>query len=324
MQNNTPELNPDSQAEGETFFIAEDEAGERLDKILAKRLHSAGSRTYFQYLIDEGKVLVNGVPVKKRTKLVAGDEVEVEYVLTPELTLKPEDIPLEILYEDEHMMAINKPPGMVVHPAPGHWSGTFVNALLHHCRDAIINDNTLRPGIVHRLDKDTSGVLLAAKTLEAQKKLIEMFANRRINKEYLAVCHGNPGTGTVDAPIGRHPRIRQLMAIVPETGRQAITHHKSLGCHQMTSLVLMEIPTGRTHQIRVHMKHRGTPVLGDAVYGIPSLNEKHKIDRQMLHAYRVVFNHPITGKKMELSAPIPQDMIACIEKTGLFQFFRKI
>lgn len=306
------------QAENETLFISEEDAGERFDKVLAKALQAAGSRTYFQYLIDEGKVLLNGAVVKKRTKLKAGDEVEVEFILTPELTLKPENIPLTILYEDEHLLIVNKPAGMVVHPAPGNWHGTFVNALLYHCRDTLAVEHPLRPGIVHRLDKDTSGVLIAAKTAIAQQKLIEMFAGRRIHKEYLAICHGNPGVGTIDAPIGRHPKLRQVMCVLSEGGRPSVTHYRTLKSHQTSSFVHVEIPTGRTHQIRVHMKHRGTPVLGDPTYGIESLNGKLRLDRQMLHAYRVTFTHPMTNKTLIVTAPLPQDMINLLEKLEIF------
>ncbi len=306
------------QTESETLFIAEEDAGERLDKILAKVLHTAGSRTYFQYLIDEGKVLLNGAVAKKRTILNAGDEVEVEFILTPELTLKAENIPLDILYEDESLLIVNKPAGMVVHPAPGNWNGTFVNALLYYCRDKLTVDHPIRPGIVHRLDKDTSGVLIAAKTAVAQQKLIEMFAGRRIHKEYVAICHGNPGAGSVDAPIGRHPKLRQVMCVLPEGGRQAITHYRTLKSHQTASFVHLEIPTGRTHQIRVHMKHRGMPVLGDPVYGIDSLNARLHLERQMLHAYRVTFDHPITKKSLTVTAPLPHDMVKLLEKLDLF------
>jgi len=193
----------------DSFFINDEEAGQRLDKVLSQRLSHVGSRTYFQYLVDEGRVLLNGAPVKKRIKPKSGDEIEIEYILTPELTLKPENIPLDILFEDEYLLVANKAPGMVVHPAIGHWTGTFVNALLYHCNASItaIQQTTkaneaLRPGIVHRLDKDTSGLLLAAKTLLAQQRLIEIFTGRRIEKEYLAFCVGNPGTGSIDAPIG--------------------------------------------------------------------------------------------------------------------------
>lgn len=298
-----------------SFFISEEEDGERLDKILAKRLSEAGSRTYFQYLIDQGKVLLNGQPVKKRIKPSIGDEVEVEYVLTEELTLKEENIPLNVIYEDSDLIVVNKSAGMVVHPAPGHWSGTFVNALLFHCRDGfsanhedLLPNQALRPGIVHRLDKDTSGLLIAAKTVLAQQRLIEMFSGRNIYKEYLAICIGNPGGGTVDVPIGRHPIHRQLMAVRSEGGRQAITHFRTLAFNGHLSLVSAVIATGRTHQIRVHMRHRGTPVLGDKLYGVDAQNAKHKVERQLLHAYRLRFNHPITGAPLEFEAPLPADM----------------
>ena len=297
-----------------SFFISSEEAGERLDKVLAKRFSEAGSRTYFQFLIDEGKVLLNGLPVKKRIKPVVDDEVEVEYILTEELTLTAENIPLNIVYEDSDLIVINKPAGMVVHPAPGHWSGTFVNALLFHCRDTFTAqvpdlppNQALRPGIVHRLDKDTSGLLMAAKTPLAQQRLIEMFSGRNVYKEYLAICIGNPGGGTIDVPIGRHPKHRQMMAVRSEGGRAAITHFRTLAFDGQLSLVKAVIATGRTHQIRVHMRHRGTPVLGDMLYGVDAQNTKHGAKRQLLHAYRLQFNHPITGKPLEFIAEPPED-----------------
>lgn len=298
--------------DNEMFLISDQEEGERLDKILANRLSAAGSRTYFQFLIDEGKVLLNGAPVKKRMKPKCGDEIEIEYVLTPELTLKPENIPLNIIYEDESILVINKEPGMVVHPAAGHWSGTFVNALLFHCSKEIASlqqtqASAVRPGIVHRLDKDTSGLLLAAKTMQAQQRLIEMFTGRRVYKEYLAICVGNAGVGSIDVPIGRHPVKRKQMAVV-DGGRAALTHYRGLGFDGKISLVSIDLATGRTHQIRVHMKHHGTPILGDAIYGVSSFNTKYGAERQMLHAYRLRFEHPITGEAMEFRADIPADM----------------
>ncbi|MBA3816229.1 MAG: RluA family pseudouridine synthase [Parachlamydiaceae bacterium] len=308
--------------EEETFFITEEEAGERLDKVLSKRFCHAGSRTYFQFLIDEGKVLLNGAPIKKRNKAIAGDEIEVEFILTAELELKPENIPLEIVYEDESLLVVNKAPGMVVHPGPGHWSGTFVNALLYYCREAfastdILNEKdpqqALRPGIVHRLDKDTSGLLIAAKTPLAQQRLIEMFTNRQVHKEYLAICIGNPGVGEIDAPIGRHPSNRKMMAVVEE-GRKALTHHRVLAYNSKLSLVNVVIATGRTHQIRVHMKHRGHPVLGDDIYGLPQVNEQYGAQRQLLHAHILRFTHPITGKTIELKVEMPKDMQRILEK----------
>lgn len=305
------------------LFISEEEAGERLDKILASRLNKAGSRTYFQYLISDGKVLLNGSPVKKRVKPKAGDEVEVEYILAPELTLKPEDIPLNIVFEDESLIVVDKAPGMVVHPATGNWSGTFVNALLFHCSQLHCAPqnyekiDTLRPGIVHRLDKDTSGLIIAAKTSLTQQKLIEMFADRSVYKEYLAICIGNPKEGVIEAPIGRHPTHRKVMSVLVEGGRPATTRYQSLLHDEKVSLVSVVIETGRTHQIRVHMKHHGTPVLGDEVYGIPSFNAKHGVMRQMLHAYKLSFSHPISGKKMDFIAEIPEDMQKIINQMKL-------
>lgn len=305
------------QEENDVILITEEEAGERLDKILAARLSKAGSRTYFQYLIDEGKVLLNGAPVKKRIKPKAGDEVEVEYILVPELTLEAEDLPLNILYEDDAILVVDKSAGMVVHPAMGNWTGTFVNALLFHCRHltkTADHGDALRPGIVHRLDKDTSGVIVAAKTAQAHQKLIEMFATRHVYKEYLAICIGNPKEGVINAPIGRHPVNRKVMAVLEEGGRAAITRFRSVSFDERLSLVNVVIETGRTHQIRVHMKHHGTPVLGDAIYGIPSFNAKLGVRRQMLHAYKLSFNHPITGQTMEFTAEVPEDMQKVIKQ----------
>lgn len=299
------------ESDSETLFISAEETGQRLDKVLACRLSGVGSRSYFQYLISEGKVLLNGVPVKKRIQPKAGDEVEIAYVLAPEITLKPEALPLNIIYEDDALLVVDKAPGMVVHPAVGHWNGTFVNALLFHCGyslEKLEKQSHLRPGIVHRLDKDTSGLIIAAKTVEAQQKLIEMFADRRVYKEYLAVCIGNPKEGMIEAHIGRHPTNRKVMTVLEQGGRSAITRYQSLVYDGRLSLVRIIIDTGRTHQIRVHMKHHGTPVIGDAVYGVPSLNAKLGVLRQMLHAYKLSFDHPLSGKKMEFTAQIPRDM----------------
>lgn len=287
------------------LLILEEEAGERLDKILARRFTGIKSRTYFQMLISEERILVNGELPKKRDKLSPGDEIQIHFILTPEIGLTPENIPLDILYEDEDLIAVNKPVGMVVHPATGNWTGTFVNALLYYCKQ--LSDGTERPGIVHRLDKDTSGVLLAAKTPLAQQRLIELFASRQMQKEYLAICLGKPGNGTIDAPIGRHPVNRQMMS-VREGGKPAISHFKTLVTNDAISLVQIIPTTGRTHQIRVHLKHQGYPVLGDAVYGSPQANLRHKASRQLLHAHRLKFTHPFTTEQITLEAPLPSDM----------------
>lgn len=283
------------------FLITAQEAGHRIDKLLAQRFPNH-SRTYFQHLIEIGCVLLNGEVVKKRILPEEGDEIEVCFQATPEASLEPENIPLEILYEDEHILAVNKPPGMVVHPAPGHWSGTFVNALLGHCSNLAPGNDPLRPGIVHRLDKDTSGVLLAAKTTLAHQKLIEMFSTRRMQKVYLAICSGKPRNGTINLPIGRHPVHRKEMTTLPD-GREAITEFQVVACNETNSLVLARPRTGRTHQIRVHLKHLGCPIVGDTLYG-----SNRESERQLLHAYRLSFDHPITGSPMCLTAPIPEDV----------------
>ncbi len=288
--------------ESEAIFISPEEEGLRIDKILANRFPDY-SRTYFQTLIDEGFVLLNGELIKKRICPDEGDEVEICFQALEGPSLKAESIPLDILYEDDHILAINKPPGMVVHPAPGHWSGTFVNALLAHCEKLAPSSDPLRPGIVHRLDKDTSGVLIAAKTLLAHQKLIEDFSLRRMEKTYLAICHGKPPNGVVNAPIGRHPVHRKEMAIIPD-GKEAITSIQTLACNAHFSLVLARPKTGRTHQIRVHLKHLRCPVLGDPIYGNPSGEAPARL---LLHAYRLEFKHPITKLPLCLSAPIPED-----------------
>lgn len=302
-----------TKEESDLFFITEGEAGERLDKVLARRFSEIHSRTYFQYLIQEHLILVNGAPVKKRTKPDPGDEIEIQFAALPELDLVPENIPLSIIYEDDYLIAVNKPPGMVVHPAPGNWSATFVNALLYHCKQLDGQNGSMRPGIVHRLDKDTSGVLVAAKTLEMQQKLIELFASRRVYKEYLAICVGKPADEEIHAPIGRHPTHRKQMAVV-SSGRPAITIVKTLGWNGKLSLVRLTILTGRTHQIRVHLKFRGVPVLGDPVYGTPSANDHYHADRQLLHAAVLRLVHPITHEMLEFKADPPSDMLKFIHK----------
>jgi len=292
----------------EEIIITEEEANSRLDAILAKRYEGRKSRTYFQSLIDSGDVLLNGEPTKKRMLAKEGDCVEITWVFPPEIDLTPEDIPLEILFEDEDIIVVNKPVGLVVHPAPGNWSHTFVNALLYHCQELKQwGKGEMRPGIVHRLDKETSGVLVAAKTILAHQRLVELFSKREVEKEYLAVCLGNPGDVTLDSPIGRHPVHRKRMAVL-EKGKKATTVCSSLATDGELSLVKIRLLTGRTHQIRVHLHHRNTPVLGDSVYGNAAKNEKYGAKRQLLHARRLKFIHPMTGKEMDIVAPLPDDM----------------
>ena len=296
------------------IVITDEEEGFRLDKILAGRYQEIRSRTYFQDLIEENRVFLNGYPVKKRVKPCVGDEVEIHFLITPEIDLIPEAIPLKVIYEDDHILVVNKEAGMVVHPATGHWTGTFVNALLHHCKQIDGEFSSLRPGIVHRLDKETSGVLIAAKTSLAHQRLVAMFAERKVYKEYLAVCIGNPGKATLSAPIGRHSTQRKLMSVVSEGGKEALTLCQTLACDGQISCVSLVLATGRTHQIRVHMKHHGTPVLGDSTYGNPTVNQRYNVHRQMLHAYRLRLKHPMSEEELAFEAEIPEDMAKVMQK----------
>ncbi|MGE5196580.1 MAG: RluA family pseudouridine synthase [Anaerolineae bacterium] len=310
------------------MIVQEEETTLRLDRLLAERF-SGYSRTYFQYLIEQGCVLVNGRKLKKREKPKAGDEIDVCFILTPEISLEPQDIPLDIIYEDDDLLVVNKQAGLVVHPAPGHPSHTFVNALLFHCKQlscaqpscmqpscAQLNPScdSLRPGIVHRLDKDTTGILLAAKTSAAHQALIASFSKREIKKFYLAVAIGNPGSGIISAPIKRHPIKRQEMTVVEEGGREAISHCRVLSQKGDLTLVEIELITGRTHQIRVHLKHRGAPVLGDTLYGSSSANQRYGATRQLLHAQHIHLMHPITREPLRFEAPLPDDMQKIVDQ----------
>lgn len=290
----------------EIIFIEENEANLRLDQLLAARFKGTYSRTYFQKLIEQGLVLINGKPVKKRFIPAINDELEVEFAAEQTSEILPENIPLHVLYEDDDILVINKPAGFVVHPAPGHWTGTFVNALIYHCKGLADQESGVRPGIVHRLDKDTTGVLIAAKNTYSQTRLIESFSKREVKKLYLAIAIGNPGKQVISAPIGRHPVHRQKMAIT-ESGREAISHIETLSVKEKLALVQVDIKTGRTHQIRVHLCSVGAPVLGDALYGSKSSNEKFKAHRQMLHASMLKIAHPRSGEMMEFNAPLPED-----------------
>ncbi len=293
--------------EADLILVTEEEADVRLDKVLAARFPDY-SRTYFQSLIEKNLVLVNGALAKKSARPVAGDEIEIEFAVTAEISITPEAIPLDIVYEDAYLLAINKPVGMVVHPAVGNWTGTFVNALLYHCAQTA-PIGTLRPGIVHRLDKDTSGLLLAAKDEMTQRKLVEAFAARQVYKEYRAICFGNPGSRSIEGNIGRHPIRRKEMTVLSEGGRAALTLCETLRYDNQLSYIKLVPHTGRTHQLRVHMRHAGFPILGDPTYGNPSANKKWGAERQLLHAFRLRFIHPHTKEEVELKAPLPQDIL---------------
>lgn len=290
----------------ESIIITNQETGLRLDVVLTKHFPDC-SRTYFQKLIDQGLVLINGDQVKKGAKLAEGDELEVEFPLALQPSLQPEPIPLDIVYEDEWLLAINKPPGLVVHPGAGNWSGTFVNALLHHCPFLPGREGGVRPGIVHRLDKETSGLLLAAKNQQAHRRLVTLFAERQIQKEYLAICCGKLSTSSVQEPIGRDPLNRKKQAVCA-TGKAAHTDLQTLATAQDLSIIRALPLTGRTHQIRVHLRHIGSPILGDRLYGWPHWNSRYRVERHLLHAYRLSFAHPITHKMLQLEAPPPADL----------------
>lgn len=291
--------------ESDQIFVDSSEVALRLDQILALRFKGRYSRTYFQKLIEEGLVLLNGSRVKKRIKPAANDEIEIEFVADQIAEIIPENIPLDILYEDQDILVINKPSGLVVHPAPGNWTGTFVNALAYYCQSPDL-EKGIRPGIVHRLDKDTSGVLIAAKNSYAQNRLVEAFSKREVLKLYHAIVVGKPNEQVIKAPIGRHPIHRKKMGVLEE-GKAAISHVKPIASDEKLSLVEIKIETGRTHQIRVHLAYIGRPVLGDDLYGIKSYNEKYKTERQMLHAHLLEIAHPRTGEKMTFIAPPPAD-----------------
>lgn len=290
------------------FTAIEEDEGERLDKFLAAQSLNL-SRTYLKKLIQEKSVLVNGRTVKPSYNLRVGDVIELTIPPPEEIDIKPEDISLKIAYEDEYLLVVDKKAGMVVHPSPGHYSGTLVNALLYHCKLSSIN-GILRPGIIHRLDRDTSGLLVVAKEDRAHLCLVEDMQNRNIKRKYKVVVHGivTPPQGRIDAPIGRHPYLRQKMAVVPR-GKEAITIYKVIKTFDNYSLLDIELLTGRTHQIRVHMAYKGYPVVGDTTYGHSKKDILDKsIGRQALHAYELRFTHPITREKKVFNSHLPDDI----------------
>ncbi|WP_281844987.1 RluA family pseudouridine synthase [Sellimonas catena] len=295
---------------------AEEFVGERIDKFLSCRLEEV-SRSYIQKLIKEGHVSVNGKPVKANYKLGAGDEISVEIPEAKEPDILPEDIPLDILYEDQDILVVNKPKGMVVHPAAGHYSGTLVNALMYHCKDSLSGINgVMRPGIVHRIDMDTTGSLLVCKNDEAHRILAEQLKEHTIRREYHAIVYGNikEDTGTVDAPIGRHPTDRKKMSINHKNGKQAVTHYEVLERFGNFTYIRCRLETGRTHQIRVHMASLHHPLLGDEVYGPSSRPPFPGMKGQVLHAKILGIYHPATGEYMEFDAPLPQYFVDLLQK----------
>ncbi len=286
------------------------EAGARLDAWLGSRKPEL-SRARWQELIKAGHVRVNGQPKKPHYELRENDVVDYEIPPAAPTELVAQDIPLNILFEDSDILVLNKPPGLVVHPAPGHSDGTLVNALLHHCDDLKGIGGEQRPGIVHRLDRDTSGVLVIAKNEAAMTRLAAQFKLREVRKQYAAIVWGRPtpASGTIKTLVGRSAHDRKKMSAKPASGRPAVTHYETVQTFPEASLLRVRIETGRTHQIRVHMAHIGHPVVGDTQYGrARKTNRLIHAARQMLHAEQLAFAHPITGKPLEFKAPVPEDM----------------
>jgi 23S rRNA pseudouridine1911/1915/1917 synthase len=320
-----------------SFVIKGRVEGDRIDQYLAKRF-SDYSRVFFQKLIKKGKVLIDGKETKISAKIKAGDQIVVFLPKLEAVHLKPENTPLDVIYEDDVLALINKPVGVVIHPSRGHMSGTIVNALLSHFDDLADNTDVYRPGIVHRLDRDTSGILLIAKTNSAQFKLSQQFEHREIKKEYLALAEGNIeyNSGIIQLPLGMDPRNRERMSI-QYGGKSAITEYKIITRYPGFTLVHVFPKTGRTHQIRVHFKSQGHPLACDHLYdAIPQLTwnalkipedkkkewtgdiEKPLLERQALHAWRISFDHPLTNQRMTFQAPLAPDFFHTLE---VFQYF---
>lgn len=302
-------------------FIVEDvDAGKRLDSFLAEKNTAKYTRSFIGKMIEENLVLYNGKPSKASTKIKTGDRIELFEKEPEPLAVKGEEIPLEIVYEDDDLMVINKPRGMVVHPAPGHTSGTLVNAVLSHAGESLSSINgVLRPGIVHRIDKDTSGLILVCKNDFSHKALAKQLEEHSITRRYHAICSGRlkEEQGTVSAPIGRDEKNRKQQAINYKHGKEAITHYRLLENLQNASLLECRLETGRTHQIRVHMKSIGHPLLGDPLYG-PKKN-LYAIKGQALHAMVLGFVHPRSGEYMEFSADYPEDFQKLLNKLRIIR-----
>ncbi len=299
-------------------IVLPEQDGLRLDRVLAE-LFPDHSRTALVRLVETGQVRVDtAVASKASQRATAGQKIEIDFPLPVPVSAEPQDLPIRVLHEDEDIVVIDKPAGLVVHPAAGHRDQTLVNALLFHVRDLSGVGGELRPGIVHRLDRETSGVMVIAKNDDAHRKLTAAWNTDAIRKEYMAIVYGTPRKpkGTIDAPIGRDPRDRKRMAIV-KSGRQAITDYEVIERLHGVSVVRCRLHTGRTHQIRVHMKHLGHPIVGDPVYsgpqwrGIPDKRMQHALEsmkRQALHAARLTIIHPRSGERMTFEAPVPEDM----------------
>ncbi len=287
------------------FVVAPEDAGVRIDRYLSDQCQDI-SRSYLQKLLKEQSVLVEEKPVKSNYKVNTGDRISLTLPEIREPEIVPEDIPLDIVYEDKDIILINKPKGMVVHPAAGHYSGTLVNGLMSHCRSELSGINgVMRPGIVHRIDMDTTGVLIVCKNDMAHNSISEQLKEHSITRKYAAIVHGvlKDDEGTINAPIGRHPIDRKKMSINEKNGRDAITHYRVLERFRQYTYIECQLETGRTHQIRVHMASTGHPLLGDSVYGPAKC--PFRLNGQTLHAGVLGIIHPRTGEYMEFTAPLP-------------------
>ena len=297
--------------------VSEEEG--RLDKYLSDKLENM-TRSYLKKLISDDKaVLVNGNPAKPNYKLKPGDIIELAVPEPIELEIKAENIPLDIVYEDNDMLVVNKPQGMVVHPAAGNYTGTLVNALLYHCGDSLSGINgEKRPEIVHRIDKDTSGLLLVAKNDNAHQKLSSQIKEHSLTRAYKALVHGNikQDSGRIDAPIGRHPSDRKKMTITDKNSREAVTNFRVIERYGRYTFVECILETGRTHQIRVHMSKNGHPIVGDKTYGVKK--EEFNLAGQLLHAYKVGFIHPVSGEYMEFVSELPDYYMNVLDRLRNF------
>lgn len=291
----------------ESFEVEAEQEGERLDKFLST-IYPDFSRAFFQKLIKNQKVWVNDQNQKASFPVHTDDLVKIEIPDAVETTIVPEDIPLDILYEDQDLLIVNKPKGMVVHPSAGHYTGTLVNAIMYHCKDSLSGINgEIRPGIVHRIDMDTTGSLIVCKNDEAHVDIAQQIKEHSVNRIYVGIVCGNvkDDEGTIEGPIGRHPIERKKMAINEKNGKPAITHYKVLERFGNYTYMQFKLETGRTHQIRVHMASIGHPLLGDALYSSNRSTFKN-LQGQTLHAQTIGFIHPKTGEYMEFSAPLPE------------------
>ncbi len=298
-----------------SLSVLKEQAGERLDVFLAQH-PQIPSRSMVQQLIAKGMVRVDGKVVHKHHKIQEGEKIEIQLPPHEEERLTPEELPLKIIYEDSDIIIISKQAGMVVHPSAGHKRGTLAHALLSHSPELGETESGLRPGIVHRLDKDTSGLMVIAKNPESKQKLIEQLSRRQLNRDYLALVYGKlkEEKGSIDAPIGRSLRHRTRMAIAGQGSREAITHYRVLERFNEYSLLEVSLETGRTHQIRVHMAFIKHPIVGDPAYGGKKVGHELNLGRQFLHAYRLSLVHPRTGKELTFEDSLPEDLEGVLER----------